>query len=286
MRFVNLAGRAAVLVKELAADLEQASGGKFGPDPQAALEAWPELQQWYDSVDWNVPPDPLVKVDRARLGPFAPRPRQVFAIGLNYRGHAAESNLPIPEYPVVFTKFASCLVGPEADVRLSGTSVDWEAELVVALAKSASQVSVHDAWSYVAGLSVGQDISDRVVQMRPPVPQFALAKSFPTFGPIGPVLVSVDEFAKRDDLEIVCRLDDEVVQQSRTSDLIFSVSDLIAFLSSIVTLYAGDLIFTGTPAGVGAGRNPRRFLKAGEVLETEIEGIGVLRNQIVGGTAG
>ena len=134
--------------------------------------------------------------------------------------------------------------------------------------------TVRDAWSYVAGLTVGQDLSDSVVQLRPPVPQFSLGKSFPGFGPMGPWLVTVDEFKNPDDLALTCNINGEVMQASRTSDLIFSVPTLVEKLSHITPLLPGDVIFTGTPAGVGAGRTPPRWLTDADVLVSEIEGIG------------
>src|SRR5206468_253459 len=144
------------------------------------------------------------------------------------------------------------------------------------------QVSPGAAWSHVAGLTVGQDISERELQVLPPAPQqFSLAKSFPAFAPIGPVLVTPDEFADPDDLEIGCSAGGEQLQKARTSDMVFNVSELVAYLSSVLTLFPGDLIFTGTPAGVGFARQPQRFLRVGEELITTIEGIGELRNPLV-----
>jgi 2-keto-4-pentenoate hydratase/2-oxohepta-3-ene-1,7-dioic acid hydratase in catechol pathway len=159
---------------------------------------------------------------------------------------------------------------------LPSDSVDWEVELVVVIGASAHRVGAGDAWSVVAGLTAGQDLSDRQVQLRPPMPQFSLGKSFPGFGPTGPWLVTTDELDDPDDLALSCSIDGEVMQSSRTSDLIFSVPRLIDALSHITPLLPGDLIFTGTPSGVGVARKPQRFLTAGSVLETRIEGIGTM----------
>jgi 2-keto-4-pentenoate hydratase/2-oxohepta-3-ene-1,7-dioic acid hydratase in catechol pathway len=213
-------------------------------------------------------------VAAAALGPPSPRPRQVFAIGLNYAAHAAESGQPVPAHPTTFTKFPTCITGPHVEVALPSESVDYEIELVAVIGRRAERAKAATAWSYVAGLMVGQDLSERVVQLRPPAPQFSLGKSFPGFGPTGPWLVTPDEFDDPDDLALVCRLNDEVVQSSRTSDLIFSVGEIIERVSAITPMLPGDLVFTGTPAGVGMGRTPPRYLSPGDVLESTIEGIG------------
>ena len=215
-------------------------------------------------------------VATAALGPPSPRPRQVFAIGLNYAAHAAESGQPVPEHPTTFTKFPTCIAGPYAEVALPSGSVDYEIELVAVIGRRAERVDAANAWSHVAGLMVGQDLSERVVQLRPPAPQFSLGKSFPRFGPTGPWLVTPDEFGDPDDLDLTCRLNAQVVQSSRTSDLIFSISEIIERVTAITPMLPGDLIFTGTPRGVGMGRTPPRYLAAGDVLESTIEGIGTI----------
>lgn len=215
-------------------------------------------------------------VAAARLGPPSPRPRQVFAIGLNYAAHAAESGQPVPEHPTTFTKFPTCITGPQATVRLPSESVDYEIELVAVIGGRAERVDASAAWRHVAGVMVGQDLSERVVQLRPPAPQFSLGKSFPGFGPTGPWLVTPDELDDVDDLALTCRLNTEVVQSSRTSDLIFSVSEIIERVSAITPMLPGDLVFTGTPSGVGMGRTPPRYLRPGDVLESTIEGIGTI----------
>jgi 2,4-diketo-3-deoxy-L-fuconate hydrolase len=212
----------------------------------------------------------------ALLGPPSPRPRQVFAIGLNYAAHAVESGQPVPEHPPTFTKFPTCITGPHAEVPLPSATVDYEIELVAVIGRRAQQVSAGEAWSHVAGLMVGQDVSDRAVQLRPPVPQFSLGKSFRGFGPTGPWLVTPDEFVDPDDLALTCRLNAEVVQSSRTSDLIFSVGEIIERITAITPMLPGDLVFTGTPAGVGMGRTPPRYLAPGDVVESTIEGIGTI----------
>jgi 2,4-didehydro-3-deoxy-L-rhamnonate hydrolase len=216
-------------------------------------------------------------LDEDSLGNPAPRPRQVFAIGLNYRSHAEESGMPVPAVPPTFTKFPASLAGPFDDIEIVGESVDWEVELVAVVGRRADQVAEADGWSHIAGLTVGQDISDRHLQFAAGA-QFSLGKSRRGYGPMGPWLVSPDEFADPDDLALGCSVDGETKQDSRTSDLIFSVPRLVAELSSVLPLMPGDVIFTGTPAGVGFVRQPPQTLQPGHVLETWVEGIGTMRN--------
>lgn len=276
MRIANLAGRAALIVDENAVDVATASDGRFGPDPQSLFEDWDALCEWASSCS-----DAGTPLDHTALDLPVPRPTQVFGIGLNYAAHAAEGGQPNPTFPPTFTKFPTCLVGPDATVELPSDEVDWEVELVVVIGRRAFRVHAVDAWSHVAGLTIGQDLSERAVQRRPPVPQFSLGKSFPGFGPTGPWIVTPDEFRDPDDLAIGCTLDGEQVQSSRTSDLIFGVPALIERLSSICPLLPGDLIFTGTPSGVGFARTPPRFLAPGNELVSAIEGIGELRTRFV-----
>jgi 2-keto-4-pentenoate hydratase/2-oxohepta-3-ene-1,7-dioic acid hydratase in catechol pathway len=279
MRIANADGRLALVTAgHVVVDVADASDGRFGPDVQDVYDHWTEFRRWA----WDGTPADGTPLDEVRLGPVAPRPHQIFAIGLNYRGHAVETGLDIPDAPMVFTKFASSITGPYDAVALPTDSTDFEAELVVVIGATARRVARADAWRHVAGLTVGQDISERELLVRPPTPQqFSLAKSFPNFAPIGPVLVTPDEFDDPDDLEIGCAVGGEQLQKARTSDLIFSVSWLVEYLSAVLTLLPGDLIFTGTPAGVGFARKPQRYLRAGEELVTTIEGIGELRNPLV-----
>ncbi|GAA5144521.1 fumarylacetoacetate hydrolase family protein [Microbacterium pseudoresistens] len=284
MRIANVDGRATLVLEAGAgADVFTASAGQFGPDPHGIFEQWAEFRTWANNVNAKVD----VRFDAEQLGAPVPSPRQIFAIGLNYDAHANESGFATPEQlPPVFTKFQSSLSGPQTTVMLpEGGNTDWEVELVAVIGQTAQDVPVDRAWEYIAGLTVGQDISERIVQLRPPAPQFGLGKSFAGFAPTGPWVVTPDEFANPDDLELGCEIDGEVVQQGRTSALIFSVPELLSELSRIVTLYPGDLIFTGTPAGVGMGREPQRFLQDGEHLRSWVEGIGELRQTFVSPSA-
>jgi 2-keto-4-pentenoate hydratase/2-oxohepta-3-ene-1,7-dioic acid hydratase in catechol pathway len=279
MRIANLAGRLVLLRPAGALDVELASNGRFNADPQAVFDRWDEF------VDWvaEAPEGPFLTVDEELLGSPAPRPRQVFAIGLNYSEHAAEAGFEVPDAdPPVFTKFPACITGPRGDIRLPpGGSTDWEVELVVVLGRPAFEVAREEAWSFIAGLAVGQDLSERKSQMAGPSPQFSLAKSFPRFGPIGPWLVSPDEVEDPNDLAIGASVNGSTMQSSRTSQLIFDVPTIIEKLSAVVPLSPGDVVFTGTPAGVGMGRTPPRWLAVGDELVSHIEGIGELRHKFV-----
>lgn len=278
MRIANLDGRLVVLTSRGAVDVHAHSRGRFPADPGAIYASWDPFARWARSIG----DDAGESFDQTLLGPPSPRPRQVFAAGLNYAPHAAEAGLPVPEYPVVFTKFPSCVAGPWGDVALPSADVDWEVELVAVIGRTASRVPAGDAWSYLAGLTVGQDFSDRVVQGRGAAPQYSLGKSFPGFGPTGPWLASLDEFADPGDLGIECEIDGELVQQARTSQMLFPVPDLIAYISAVCPLLPGDLVFTGTPEGTGVGRSPQRFLTPGEQVISRIEGIGEIRNACIG----
>ncbi|WP_410574766.1 fumarylacetoacetate hydrolase family protein [Amycolatopsis sp. cmx-4-61] len=277
MRIVNAAGRLGLLGASGVVDVAEASGGRFSPDPQAAYDVWPDLLEWAGGMGEDVAARPLVQ---AELGAPAPWPRQVFAIGLNYLDHAEEAGIDVvPDSLVVFGKYASAITGADAEVEIPPGSVDYEAELVVVIGKRAHRIDATDAWSHVAGLTVGQDLSERELQLRPPTPQFSLGKSFPGFAPMGPALVTPDEFADPDDLAITCTLNGETVQNSRTKLMIHPIAQIIARLSETVPLLPGDVVFTGTPAGIGFAREPRLLIKPGDELITAIEGIGSIRTR-------
>ena len=264
--------RAVLIVNDGVYDLERHSGGGFSPDPMRAIARFGELHE----VAAGLSGAPDGALDGAPLGLCVPRPQKVFGIGLNYRGHAEESGVDLPSSPVCFTKFPSCLVGPTDDVIIYGPTTDWEAELVVVIGKRGRDVVAADAWGVVAGLTCGQDVSERTTQFAAKPAHFDLAKSFDTYGPIGPAIVSLDQFDDPADLALTCDVNGERRQDARTSDLIFDVPTLIAYLSSICTLEPGDLIFTGTPAGVGVLSGT--FLQPGDTITTTIEGIGTMSN--------
>jgi len=285
MRIANVRGRLSLVDGSLAVDVESASGGRFSADPAAVFARWDEFTTW--AAERDVTQDPAATTfDAGDLGAPSPGARQVFGIGLNYADHAAEAGLPVPEQPVVFTKFASSVTGPVTDVELVGDTVDWEAELVVVIGRGGRHIDIADDPARIAGYTAGQDISERTVQWQGQPAQFSIGKSFAGFAPTGPVLVTLDELADPDRLRISCAIADvtgitTTMQDGSTDQLIFSIPDLVSRLSEVVELLPGDLIFTGTPPGVGAARTPPRFLAAGEVLVTEIEGIGQLIQRFV-----
>jgi 2,4-diketo-3-deoxy-L-fuconate hydrolase len=281
VRIGVLAHRLVLINGETAVDIEQASNGRFPADPAQLFDIWDTLAEWAATAQLDGEPFPLDQLQNP-----VPAPRQVFGIGANYRDHITEAAAAmgaepsLPEAPLIFTKFWSSLSGPYNAIPLPTRNVDWEVELVVVMGRRAERVGEQDAWSHVAGLTVGQDVSERVLQLAGPAPQFSLGKSFPGFGPLGPVLVTPDNLDDPDDLEIGCTLNDRVMQKSRTSDMVFSVAELIAHISNVCPMLPGDLIFTGTPAGVGAFRSPSIFLKPGDMLVSWIDGIGELRNPV------
>jgi len=277
-RLVNVGGRAALEHDGSWYDLATVSGDDALADPMVAVSRHAELHALHDRLVGAVLGGP---VEGATLDAPVPRPRQVFGIGLNYAEHAGESGQPVPTVPLTFTKFPSCVVGPTADVPVTGPMVDWEVEVVAVVGTEASHVAVSDGWNFVAGLMLGQDISDRAVQLSDTPPQFSLGKSFAAFGPTGPAMVSLDAFTDVDNVGLWCDVNGERMQDGRTNDLIFSVPQLVAYLSSICTLYPGDLIFTGTPSGVGLARG--RFLAVGDELVSGAEVLGELRNRLVEG---
>lgn len=211
------------------------------------------------------------------LAPLLHPPR-IFGIGLNYREHAAESKMAVQAVPTVFLKLASSICGPDADVVLpsNATQTDYEAELAVVIGKPGHHIQPQDWEKHVFGYTIVNDVSARDVQLA--TSQWTLGKSFPTFTPMGPVIVTRDEIADPHALDIRLTLSGEVMQSANTRDLIFRIPELIAYISSIVPLEAGDIISTGTPPGVGLGRTPQRWLRPDEEMVIEIEGIGALRN--------
>ncbi len=223
---------------------------------------------------------PLAEV--TLLAPL-PRPGKLLCIGLNYRDHAAEVEMALPERPVLFSKFPSCVVGPGAAIELPSISkeVDYEAELAVVIGREAKGVAEEDAMEYVAGYTLMNDVSARDAQMGDG--QWVRGKSFDTFAPMGPALVTKDEISAPHRLRISLRLNGEIMQHSTTGNLVFNIPQLISFLSQAITLEPGDVIATGTPPGVGMSRKPQIYLKDGDQVEVEVEGVGVLENPVVAG---
>jgi 2-keto-4-pentenoate hydratase/2-oxohepta-3-ene-1,7-dioic acid hydratase in catechol pathway len=280
MRIANIQGRAAILTGEgRAVDVESASEGRFGPDLPSVYDHWGSFRPWAASAIL----DGGTAFDEADLGAPSPAPRQSFGVGLNYAAHAAESGLDTPTgLPPIFPKFVSAYSGPVTTVVLpEGGNTDWEIEVVAIIGATAHNIDEAAGWDYIAGLAVGQDISERVIQLSGPAPQFGLGKSYPGFAPSGPWLVTPDELDDPDDLSLECTLDGEVMQHGRTANLTVPIPRLVSEMSRIVTLYPGDVIFTGTPEGVGLGRDPKRFIQPGQTLVSTVDGIGELRQTFV-----
>lgn len=269
------------------------------PDSEYRLPS--SLVEWFDldgklfrraarivSEEWNCADTRTdlrkftVPLANLQLAAPVPRPGKLICIGLNYRDHAIESGMMIPERPVVFSKFPTSVIGPGHPVVLPGTSEksDYEAELAVVIGRVARNVSEIEALDYACGYTILNDVSERGFQFSDG--QWQRGKSCDTFAPIGPFIATEDEITDPHSLAIKFRLNGEVLQASNTNQLIFTIPKIISYLSETITLEPGDVIGTGTPAGVGFARNPAVFLKAGDLMEVEIDGLGVLRNIVSG----
>lgn len=274
-RWGILRGDQVIPVESLATDLPGTLAGLMD-----LAEVLPQkLEGWQTAL--AVEPKPTL------LQPV-PAPEKVICIGLNYRDHAKETNAAIPTEPVVFSKFPSALSGPYDPIVLPAIAfeVDYEAELVVVIGKTTRQVSVDQAMKSVFGYCCGHDVSARDWQKGKPGGQWLLGKTFDTFAPIGPAITLRSAVPDPGKLAIKMSINGEVLQESNTSELIFSIPELISYVSQVVTLRPGDLIFTGTPAGVGAARKPPRFLKPNDLCRVEIEGLGAIENRCVSATGG
>ncbi|HWG04391.1 MAG TPA: fumarylacetoacetate hydrolase family protein, partial [Beijerinckiaceae bacterium] len=245
----NIRGRAALVKDSRAIDVENRSAGLFSSNIMSLLAQWDSLSDW---ARLQSATSDDATVDPAAFGVCVPAPRSVFGIGINYRDHGQEAAMEIPKSPMVFTKFPSCLASPVADIPLTSDRVDWEVELVVVIGRGGKNIAEEEVLTRIAGYCVGQDISDRRQQFRDKPPQFSLAKSAAAYGPIGPAIVSLDSFADPNNIALRCEINGEKMQDSRTSNMIFSVAQLVSFISNWCELAPGDLIFTGTPSGTGA----------------------------------
>jgi 2-keto-4-pentenoate hydratase/2-oxohepta-3-ene-1,7-dioic acid hydratase in catechol pathway len=280
--------RLGVLRGESVFDLQElsAAAGKaaaFFSDASEFLNGGPEALELARKVLQKIPagfvPLPLKSLE---LGPPVPKPSKIIAVGLNYRDHAGEANFKVPEYPLIFAKFPNSIAGPHDAIVIPADDmqVDSEAEFAVVIGRRSKAIRAEAAFDYVAGYMGLNDVSGRKWQFADK--QWTRGKSCDTFCPIGPWLTTRDEIADPHNLRVIGRLNGEVFQDSNTSKLIFQLPELIAFISEAITLEPGDIIATGTPSGVGVFRNPPVFMKAGDVAEVEIEGLGVLRNMAVG----
>jgi 2,4-diketo-3-deoxy-L-fuconate hydrolase len=256
-------------VRDLSAHVTDLSG------PAVALEALDKIR----TIDINALP---VVTDPGRIGSCLSSVPNFFCIGLNYALHAKESGMDAPAEPIIFSKATSALSGPNDDVIIPRTSEkgDWEVELGVVIGKTALYVSEEDALDYVAGYCTINDVSERSFQTERGG-QWIKGKSAPTFGPTGPYLVTADEVGDPQNLRVTLKLNGDTVQDSNTSDMIFSVREIVSYMSSFMELRPGDIIATGTPSGVGMGMKPQRFLRPGDVMEVEVEGLGAQKQTAV-----
>ena len=258
-------------------DVEHSSKGSLPSDVMACFSVWQSLRAHAAS---------LAKTDGVacsieQLDCPVPQPRQLFAVGLNYKKHAEEMGSPLPTTPLTFAKFQSSINTPCGDVRLVGSTCDYESELVIVIGAGGINIAQSDAWQHIAGIAAGQDISDRTLQYSGVPPQFSLGKSRTGFTPIGPWVADMDDNASRDDLRLTCSVNGEIRQDTKTSDMIFDISQIVSYLSDICQLFPGDAISTGTTAGVGHGLKPPIYLQRGDIIETTLEGVGMIRNRCV-----
>jgi acylpyruvate hydrolase len=258
---------------------------------EAGEQAWETAAQLLELVEERLPGGEkeliagglLYPKDQVRLRPPVPDPQKIIAIGLNYIDHCQEQGVKLPKEPVIFAKYPSALIGPGEPITWPAgltAQVDYEAELAVVIGRRARAVPAERAFDYVAGYTILNDVSARDLQFADK--QWVRAKSLDTFCPLGPALVSKDEVGDPHQLKIRCYLNGKLVQDSTTANLIFDIPYLVSFLSQAFTLVPGDIIATGTPGGVGVFRRPQIFLKAGDLVEAEVERLGILSNPVGG----
>ena len=273
--------RAAVQLGDSFIDLH-ATDANLPGNVRQVLEAGPEMLAHAERTAHRADAVKIPLKDAKFHAPVVD-PRKIVCVGLNYRDHAAESGAAIPKEPILFSKFPTALIGHGEAIVLPRVSdeVDYEAELVIVVGKKGRHLTAANALAHVAGYTVGHDVSARDWQLKKDGKQWMVGKTFDTFAPVGPTLVTADEVPNAGNLPIRLRLNGKTMQDSSTSQLIFSVADVLVYLSQVFTLEPGDLIFTGTPPGVGVARKPPVYLKDGDVVEVEIEGLGVLSNPVV-----
>jgi 2-keto-4-pentenoate hydratase/2-oxohepta-3-ene-1,7-dioic acid hydratase in catechol pathway len=245
------------------------------------IEAGPEGRSKAEAFAASAGKENKYPLNSVKLLAPIPRPRKLICIGLNYRDHAAETGAEIPNVPTVFNKFATAVIGPGDDIVLPkvSKSPDYEAEFAFVIGRGGRHIAAADWQKHMFGYTIINDVSARDYQRA--TTQWLMGKTFDTFAPMGPWIVTADEIADPHNLNVQLEIDGETLQNSNTRELIFKIPDLIAFLSSVFTLEPGDIVSTGTPAGVGVARKPQRFLKPGEEVTVKIAGIGELRNPVV-----
>jgi 2-keto-4-pentenoate hydratase/2-oxohepta-3-ene-1,7-dioic acid hydratase in catechol pathway len=253
-------------------------GDKAMNDVRAVVDA---LSLTITAHSQSIPEGVVLGRSSVKLAAPILNPQKIIGVGLNYRDHCEENNLEPPHSPITFAKYPSAIIGPEEAISLhpeETQQVDYEAEFAVVIGRQARRVSEHEAMDYVAGYTIVNDVSARDIQFAEK--QWVRAKSLDTFCPLGPVLVTKDEVPDPHSLDITCILNGKVVQHSNTKHLLFGVASLVSFLSRSITLLPGDIISTGTPGGVGYYRKPQLFLKPGDIVQVEIERIGILSNPV------
>lgn len=266
---VQLANGINIDVSDFGEDYNEAF---FGTDGISRLKTW--LVRHGEAC-------PIVKED-VRLGVPLVRPSKIVCVGLNYAGHAAESGMDIPKEPVLFFKATTAMVGPFDDIIIPKGSVktDWEVELSIVIGKKASYIEEKDVMNHIAGYVLHNDVSEREYQLERSG-QWVKGKSCDTFAPIGPFIATTDEIKDPNNLNLWLKLNGEMMQNSNTSDFIFNVQQVVSHISQFMTLLPGDIISTGTPFGVGLGLKPPKYLKAGDVVELGIEGLGVSKQNVI-----
>ncbi|MSW83883.1 MAG: hypothetical protein F2832_03935 [Actinobacteria bacterium] len=278
--------RAGVEIDGKVVDAEKAAGAAWAGTVVGILKVDQAARDGLESAAAAMAADGA-PIEALTLAPPVPEPQKIICIGLNYHAHVEEAKgidkapNEAPPVPILFPKFTTSLVGQDAEVLIPAATekMDYEAELAVIIGRTATRVSIDDALDYVGGYSAFNDISARDIQLQ--TPQWTAGKAADTFGPFGPVLVTADAIADPQQLRVQCRLNGETMQDATTDLMIFPIARLIEFISSVITLVPGDVIATGTPAGIGIARNPPVFMKAGDVIEVEVSEIGVLRNTLV-----
>ena len=255
-------------------DVEHSSKGSLPSDVMSCYSVWQSLRA--HAATLSSTEGAICSIEQ--LDCPVPQPRQLFAVGLNYKKHAEEMSSPIPTTPLMFAKFQSSINKPCGDVQLVGQTCDYESELVIVIGTGGTKIAQADAWKHIAGITTGQDVSDRTLQYSGVPPQFSLGKSRTGFTPMGPWVADMHDNSNRDDLRLTCSINGEIRQDTKTSDMIFDISQIVSYLSGICQLFPGDAIFTGTTAGVGHGHKPPIYLQRGDIIETTLEGVGIIRN--------
>ena len=279
LKLASLQGRAQFVIGSSAefrvVDVEHSSKGSLPSDVMSCYSVWQSLRAYAATLSAT----DGASCSLEQLDCPVPQPRQLFAVGLNYKKHAEEMGSPIPTTPLMFAKFQSSINTPCGDVRLVGATCDYESELVIVIGTGGTNIAQADAWQHIAGITAGQDISDRTLQYSGVPPQFSLGKSRTGFTPMGPWVADMQDNPSRDDLRLTCSINGQTRQDTKTSDMIFDISEIVSYLSGICKLFPGDAIFTGTTAGVGHGHKPPIYLQRGDIIETTLEGVGIIRNR-------